>query len=113
MNVKDAIAEALPDTFHESEGYSVMGQNSSDRWIFKQKYHQRFLVVKKAGFVSGREGFLVDCWYPDADETRENKYDSSPRAKHRSQEVATSISDLTETIKSSIADLENSLKPTP
>ena len=113
MNVKDAIAEALPDTFHESEGYPVMGQGSSDRWVFKQKYHQRFLVVKKAGFASGQEGFLVDCWYPDADETRENKYDSSPRAKHRSQEVATSISDLTETIKSSIDNPESPLKPTP
>ena len=113
MNVKDAIAEALPNTFHESEGYSVMGQNSSDRWIFKQKYHQRFLVVKKAGFSSGQEGFLVDCWYPDANETRENKYDSSPRAKHRSQEVATSITGLMATIKSSVEVMESPPKPTP
>lgn len=113
MNIKDAIEEALPDTFHVSEGNPVIGESSNDTWVFKQKYHQRFLVVKKAGFASGQEGYLVNCWYPDADETQKNKYDSSPRAKHRSQEVATSISDLSETIEASIGDLAAPVSAAP
>jgi hypothetical protein len=113
MNVKDTIADALPDTFHESEGNRVVGASSDDAWVFKQKYHQRFLVVKKAGFSSGQEGFLVDYWYPEAGETRENKYDSGPRAKHQSQEVATSIRGLSETIKASVEELEAPVPAAP
>lgn len=113
MNVKDTIADALPDTFHESEGNRLVGTSSDGAWVFKQKYHQRFLVVKEAGFSSGQEGFLVDYWYPDADETRENKYDSSPRARHQSQTVATSISGLSETIESSVGELEAPVSAAP